>query len=80
MMGFVGKCNVVLMQPIPLPKEAAPKSVPIVHLEVEHKPGSKFWPYKELKGAALTNISSSVHCGYRCVKAQCISCTAMPVA
>ncbi|DBB09453.1 hypothetical protein WJX82_002099 [Trebouxia sp. C0006] len=36
-------------QPIPLPKEAAPKSVPIVHLEVEHKPGSKFWPYKELK-------------------------------
>ncbi len=39
------------MQPIPLPKEAAPKSVPIVHLEVEHKPGSKFWPYKELRGA-----------------------------
>ena len=41
----------MLMQPIPLPKEAAPKSVPIVHLEVEHKPGSKFWPYKELRGA-----------------------------
>ncbi len=55
MMGYVGKWIVVLMQPIPLPKEAAPKRVPIVHLEVEHKPGSKFWPYKELKGAALTN-------------------------
>lgn len=42
-------------QPIPVPKEAAPKSVPIVHLEVEHKPGSKFWPYKELKDLRIEN-------------------------
>lgn len=42
-------------QPIPLPKEAAPKSAPIVHLEVEHKPGSKFWPYKELKDLRIEN-------------------------
>ena len=43
------------MQPVRLPKEAAPQSAPVVHLEVEHKPGSKFWPYKELKGAAHAN-------------------------
>ncbi|DBA92025.1 TPA: hypothetical protein ACH3X2_003907 [Trebouxia sp. C0005] len=42
-------------QPIPLPKEAAPKSVPVVHLEVEHKPGSKFWPYNELKDLRIEN-------------------------
>ena len=40
------------MQPVPLPREAVAGSAPVVHLEIEHKPGSKFWPYKELKGAA----------------------------
>ncbi|DBA74375.1 hypothetical protein WJX77_007523 [Trebouxia sp. C0004] len=42
-------------QPIPLPKEAAPRSGPILHHEVEHKPGSKFWPYKELKDLRIEN-------------------------
>lgn len=49
---LVGMIVSLWMQPVPLPKEAAPQSAPVVHLEVEHKPGSKFWPYKELKGAA----------------------------
>ena len=49
---LVGMIVSLWMQPVPLPKEAGPQSAPVVHLEVEHKPGSKFWPYKELKGAA----------------------------
>lgn len=40
----------VSVQPIPLPKDVNPKAPSPLHLEVEHKPGSKFWPYKELKG------------------------------
>ena len=44
--------TVLVMQPIPLPKEANQAVAPLVHLEVEHKPGSKYWPYKELTGNA----------------------------
>lgn len=40
-------------QPIPLPKEANQAVAPLVHLEVEHKPGSKYWPYKELTGLRI---------------------------
>ena len=44
--------TVLVMQPIPLPKEANQAVASLVHLEVEHKPGSKYWPYKELTGNA----------------------------
>ena len=46
--GNAEKC--VCVQPVPLPKDADLKAHSLVHLEVEHKPGTKFWPYKELKG------------------------------
>ena len=40
----------IFVQPILLPKDVNPKAPPPLHFEVEYKPGSKFWPYKELKG------------------------------
>ncbi|KAL3133407.1 hypothetical protein ABBQ38_007275 [Trebouxia sp. C0009 RCD-2024] len=42
-------------QPIPLPKDVNYQGPSPVHLEVEHKPGSKFWPYKELKELRIEN-------------------------
>ena len=37
--------------PVPLPKESSPSASPL-SLEVQHKPGSKNFSYKELQGDA----------------------------
>ncbi|KAL3148972.1 hypothetical protein ABBQ32_001828 [Trebouxia sp. C0010 RCD-2024] len=42
-------------QPSSLPKDGNHQGPSPVHLEVEHKPGSKFWPYKELKELRIEN-------------------------
>lgn len=52
-----------MMQPresVPLPKETNSSASPLV-MEVQHKPGSKSFSYKELRGDATAAYAVKLH-------------------
>ena len=57
--------SLCMVQPVPLPKDTPSNASPLT-LEVQHKPGSKNFSYKELRGESNKLWESELSFGLRC--------------